>query len=70
METLLNYLQVITYEIQVFHNGEWNDDASLLGHGLPQEANRWGSQEQAEEAMKELILLWPELDGKIRVCLA
>ncbi len=61
---------MVTYEIQVLHDGKWTNDASLLGHGMPQEANLWGVMEHAEKAMKELIQLWPEMDGKLRVCLA
>ena len=69
IDTLFSWYPMACYEIQIFQDGGWTNDVSLLGHGLPQEANLWGVQEHAEKAIKELTQLWPELDGKLRVCL-
>lgn len=59
---------MIYWEIQSFFNGEWTNDVSLLGEGLNQNDNLFGTEKDAQDTMKELQTLWS--DAELRVCLA
>lgn len=58
------------YEIQSVQNGRWTNDASLLGDGIDQSANCWGTEKDALAAMYELINIWPESRSRLRVVAA
>lgn len=45
------------YRIEILSNGEWTDDASLLGHGLSQSDNEFNSDLDAINAIDELVEL-------------
>jgi hypothetical protein len=47
----------VAYRIETLDNGEWTDDASLLGHGLSQSDNEFASELEATDAIDELIAL-------------
>lgn len=42
------------FKIEIFANGEWTDDASLLGHGCNQSDNIWPTEATALAACDEL----------------
>jgi hypothetical protein len=43
------------FRIEILNNGEWTDDASLLGHGCSQADNEFGSDLEAIDAIDELV---------------
>ena len=42
------------FKIEVLHNGQWSDDANLLGHGCSQDDNTWATEAAALSACDEL----------------
>jgi len=47
----------MAYRIETLDNGEWTNDASLLGHGLSQSDNEFASELEATNAIDDLIAL-------------
>jgi hypothetical protein len=45
------------YRIEILSNGEWTDDATLLGNGLSQSDNEFSSDLDAIDAIDELVEL-------------
>jgi hypothetical protein len=45
----------MAFRIEIFDNGEWTDDASLLGHGCQSEANLWFLEKSAQSAIDDLV---------------
>ena len=45
----------MAFRIETLSNGEWTDDASLLGHGCTQEDNEWPDEAQALAAIDALV---------------
>jgi hypothetical protein len=43
------------FRIEILNNGEWTDDASLLGHGWNQADNEFNSDLEAIDAIDELV---------------
>ena len=43
------------FRIEILSNGEWTDDASLLGHGCKQSDNEFTSDLEAINAIDELV---------------
>ena len=64
--------QAMIYKVQSFLDGQWTDDAALLGHGIDQSANCWDTEEEALAAMDVLnvdllIKTWPQASPCLRV---
>ena len=53
----------MAFQIEVFRNGEWTDDASLLGHGCKSEDNLWPCEKSAQAAIDDLIEVGFSRDG-------
>jgi hypothetical protein len=45
------------FKIEIFANGEWTDDASLLGNGCNQNDNLWPTESAALAACEDLALV-------------
>ena len=43
------------FRIEILCNGEWSDDAGLLGHGCKQSDNEFTSDLEAINAIDELV---------------
>lgn len=46
---------VPAFKIEILTADDWSDDASLLGAGANQDANRWRSQAAAQAACDDLV---------------
>jgi hypothetical protein len=44
-----------SYCLEIFYDGAWTDDASLMGHGLSQDQNTFESLPEAQRAFSELV---------------